>query len=253
MLVLKPNISDTDSAYAETDPSIQSASLSSSVLNYKYENGRRYHAFREGSYVLPNDEDEQDRLDLHHHVFRLCLGGQLFRAPLENDNARVLDIGTGTGIWAISFADDFPASEVSGIDLSPIQPLWVPPNAKFYVDDVESEWVYSDSEAFDFIHARAMGGSIGDWKKLYSQIMRHLKPGGWVEIQEYEALLKSDDYPTLDHAPNFKRWQDLINEASVVFGKNLNVAAEQKQHLIDAGFVNVQDDVYKVISSYVPL
>ena len=33
-------------------------------MNYTYENGRRYHAFREGEYVLPNDEAEQDRLDL---------------------------------------------------------------------------------------------------------------------------------------------------------------------------------------------
>jgi hypothetical protein len=33
-------------------------------MNYTYENGRRYHSFHEGEYVLPNDEQEQDRLDL---------------------------------------------------------------------------------------------------------------------------------------------------------------------------------------------
>ncbi|KAE8308372.1 hypothetical protein BDV41DRAFT_551678 [Aspergillus transmontanensis] len=42
-------------------------SLSSSILSYQYENGRRYHAYRQGAYVIPNDEREQDRLDL---VFR---------------------------------------------------------------------------------------------------------------------------------------------------------------------------------------
>lgn len=30
------------------------------------------------------------------------------------------------------------------------------------------------------------------------------------------------------------------------FGKRLNVAAQEKQKLIDSGFVNVHDDVYKV-------
>jgi methylase of polypeptide subunit release factors len=33
----------------------------------------------------------------------------------------VLDIGTGTGIWAIDFADEHPEAEVIGTDLSPIQ------------------------------------------------------------------------------------------------------------------------------------
>jgi hypothetical protein len=54
--------------------------------------------------MLPNDETEQDRLDLHHHVFRLILRGTLFRAPINNmDVHRVLDFGTGTGIWAVRF------------------------------------------------------------------------------------------------------------------------------------------------------
>jgi hypothetical protein len=36
-------------------------SLASSILNYQYENGRRYHAYRAGSYAMPNDETEQER------------------------------------------------------------------------------------------------------------------------------------------------------------------------------------------------
>lgn len=50
--------------------------------------------------MLPNDEPEQDRLDLHHHVFRLILRGALHRAPIKPEDVhRVLDFGTGTGIW----------------------------------------------------------------------------------------------------------------------------------------------------------
>jgi len=90
---------DVDSAIGSETRS-RSVSIASSVLNYRYENGRRYHAYREGAYPLPNDEKEQNRLDLAHHVFRLVLGGQLYRAPIQNPQ-RILDIGTGTGIWAI--------------------------------------------------------------------------------------------------------------------------------------------------------
>jgi hypothetical protein len=66
--------------------------------NCQYENDCRYHAFRQGQYLLPNDELEQDSLDLEHHIFRLILDGRLFRAPITKHPQLVLDMGTGTGI-----------------------------------------------------------------------------------------------------------------------------------------------------------
>ena len=99
---------------------------------------------------MPNNEREQDRLDLMHHIFKLILRGELFAATLPKNVQHVLDFGTGTGIWAIDFADEFPSAEVLGTDLSPIQPSWVPPNLSFLVDDVESEWAYARTEAFYF-------------------------------------------------------------------------------------------------------
>lgn len=63
---------------------------------------------------MPNDEKEQNRLDLHHHIHRLKLDGQLFRSPIPRDVSRILDLGTGTGIWAIEMADEFPTAKVIG-------------------------------------------------------------------------------------------------------------------------------------------
>jgi ubiquinone/menaquinone biosynthesis C-methylase UbiE len=81
---------------------------------------------------------------------------------------RVLDVGTGTGIWAIDFADEFPHTTVSGTDLSPIQPALVPPNCIFEVDDARDLWTYP-ANYFDFIHIRGLFGSISDWPQLYKQ------------------------------------------------------------------------------------
>lgn len=72
--------------------------------------------------MLPNDEREQDRLDLQHHSFKVMLSGKLYLAPIKSPS-RVLDLATGTGIWAIEFAQENTGSTVIGTDLSPIQPL----------------------------------------------------------------------------------------------------------------------------------
>lgn len=183
-----------------------------SVQNYRFENGRRYHAFREGSYMMPNDEKEQERLDLAHHIFRMILRGRLYRAPLPRQPRHVLDFGTGTGSWAIDFADEHPDSQVVGIDLSPIQPSSHPPNCRFFVDDVESPWTFEE-EKFDYVHGRAMAGAIRDWDALLEQVYANLTEDGWVELQEYESVYKSDD-DSLSRTPCTRLWQEKLNEAT---------------------------------------
>lgn len=216
-------------------------------MDYQYENGRRYHAYREGAYILPNDDTEQQRLDMLHHVYRVIAGGALHYAPLSEDDppSRVLDLGTGTGIWAIHFADEHPSSTVVGTDLSPIQPSWVPPNCQFFVHDFESQWDYTPDEHFEYIHARGLCGSVADWPRLYRQAYDALKPGGWFESQEFEADVYSDD-GTLALAPHLTGWLEKLNDASDQFGKPLRIATSLKTWMEDAGFVDVQERSVKV-------
>lgn len=68
--------------------------------------------------------------------------------------SNVLDIGTGTGIWAVEFAEAHPETQVFGTDLSLIQPSYVPPNCSFVREDSEEDWVFGFP--FDYIHLRVM-------------------------------------------------------------------------------------------------
>jgi hypothetical protein len=97
----------TDPGYETDTIGSASSSLASSVRNYMFENGRRYHRFREGAYNFPNDETEQDREDMKHAmVVNLC-GGRLHFAPIGENPQNILDMGTGTGIWAIESEPNF--------------------------------------------------------------------------------------------------------------------------------------------------
>lgn len=67
-------------------------------------------------------------------------------------------------------ADEHPQAQVKGIDLSPIQPPWVPPNLKFEIDDYNLDWL--DVEKFDLIHARELLGTVPNWPELYRKALR---------------------------------------------------------------------------------
>ncbi|UQC81420.1 methyltransferase domain-containing protein [Colletotrichum lupini] len=109
-----------DASTMDDRMSSYTASLSSSMVDYPTEYGRTYHAFRAGSYNSPNDEAPGPVV------------GCFYVTPmLVNETDNVI-------VGATEMGDFFPNAEVTGIDLSPIQPSWVPPNVKFEVDDVES-------------------------------------------------------------------------------------------------------------------
>ena len=57
-----------------------SKSVTSSVIEYEYENGRRYHGYKAGSYPLPNDE------------VCLALAIQVFRTPLHSGEMQAADL-----------------------------------------------------------------------------------------------------------------------------------------------------------------
>jgi 2-polyprenyl-3-methyl-5-hydroxy-6-metoxy-1,4-benzoquinol methylase len=72
------------------------------------ENGRWYHGYRRGLYMYPCDEPEKDRMDIYHQFFAVARRGQLHQAPVPtqpNVQPRILDVGCGTGSWAIDMAE----------------------------------------------------------------------------------------------------------------------------------------------------
>ncbi|KAI3319448.1 hypothetical protein HD806DRAFT_539148 [Xylariaceae sp. AK1471] len=92
---LKPNL-NPDEGYKADSLSTAMMSISSSIQDNVFENNRRYHKSQEGCYLIPNDNEEQQRENMKYALVLHFCGGKLHLAPLDHPQ-NILDIGTGTG------------------------------------------------------------------------------------------------------------------------------------------------------------
>ncbi|KAK1772791.1 S-adenosyl-L-methionine-dependent methyltransferase [Phialemonium atrogriseum] len=235
---------DADSAYSASTQVTDGESLRSSILNYKWENGRRYHAYEDGAYWGPNDDRQQEAEDLMHEMYRIIMDDKLYAAPIGDNPQSVLDVGCGTGIWAIDFADAHPSADVLGVDLSPIQPNFVPPNCRFEVDDINKDWTFPENK-FDFVHIRAMTGCIPDWTEFYAKAMKHVKPGGFVEHVELWGIASSDDNTLRADSP-LKTWVDIFEKIGAATGKCFFWGDRAADSMREAGLADVTERRVKV-------
>ncbi|KAF2110998.1 S-adenosyl-L-methionine-dependent methyltransferase [Lophiotrema nucula] len=218
-------------------------SLASNVTRYRYENGRRYHAFRDGSYYGPNDDKYAMHESIVHHLWLLTLNDKLYLAPIS-DPQSILDVGTGTGLWAVDMADHFPAADIIATDLSPTQVTSAPPNIRFEVDDACSEWIYPES-SFDFVHVRGLTGCVKDWPYLYQQAFKHLKPGGYFEHLEFS--IDTNASPTSTNLADrlYTRYtSNVFNLGEEKTGMTFRTIEYMKGYMLGAGFVDVVEKTF---------
>ncbi|EME42851.1 hypothetical protein DOTSEDRAFT_131895 [Dothistroma septosporum NZE10] len=185
-------------------------------------------------------------MDAGHFVYLLMESGRdnpLFRSPLRSSR-NVLDVGTGTGTWAIDVADKSPDANVYGIDLYPPPNSWVPPNCFLEVQDILQEWTWNHQ--FDLIHLRLMLGGFTDaeWDQVYRTIYDNLKSGGWIEQVELDVRVMSDD-DSLPKDSLLAGWGQNFLGCSERSGKLLSTQTTMAGRITAAGFVNLQDDLFK--------
>ncbi|KJR83426.1 sam domain protein [Sporothrix schenckii 1099-18] len=237
---LSADNTDTDSALGDGMSVFSStASLRSSLINPRDENGRKYHGFKDGKYLLPTDDEELERQE---YQYALCLYtfGALSFAPLTKVN-RVLDAGCGPGHWVIDFADCHPEAHVIGVDLSPVQ-RYTPSNASFEIDDLEEQWTFAYK--FDYIHSLMMTGAFRDWPGFYRQAFEFLNKDGWLEIQDIDFPLRCAD-GSLPPGSALQKWTDVMMEASKKAGFLLNTCGKAADFMREVGFVDIVRVPYK--------
>lgn len=213
-----------------------SRSLYVEDLDYVHENGRRYC----GDYIFPNDELEQDRLRVMHQVFLQVFDFELTSIHLDEPK-NILDIGTGTGEWAIGMGEEYPDCEIVGVDISAIQPSAVPHNVFFEIDDCEIDWMRPD-DTIDLVHMRDMAGAISDWDFVFREALTCLKPGGHLEVLDFHDHTSDRNtfltcFPPESEIHTFAR---AIDEASIKAGRRRGTHHMDVDALGDMGYVDVE-------------
>ncbi|KAI1849326.1 hypothetical protein JX265_012113 [Neoarthrinium moseri] len=225
-------------SYRSNSTLTESVQSDNPVFRFVEENGRTYHSYKEGRYPLPNDAREQGRSTVEHHLWRLTLRDKLYLAPINRLN-HVLDIGTGTGLWAFELAVRFPNARVIGTDLSPIQPQYIPTNCQFEIDDAEDEWLYR--QKFDLIHSRANVFSFQSPETVITSAYSALASNGWLEFKDFVFPFRCDDNSWNGTA--LQTWNRLLEDCIVRSGRRLYVE-EYAQMFHNVGLVNVTERLF---------
>lgn len=148
----------------------------------------------------------------------------------------------------------FPDAEITGTDLSPVQPTEVPENVHFLVDDAEEEeWLWRENH-FDLIHTSHMSGSFTSFKRLLRKSLKYIKPGGYMECHEIDPKPKCDDGTMPPENPDgfsayaMHDWLDLSVRSGQVTDppRQFRIAHRMARWMKEVGFVDVEERIKRV-------
>ncbi|ETS81901.1 hypothetical protein PFICI_06903 [Pestalotiopsis fici W106-1] len=215
------------------------------------ENGRFYATFHPGQYLMPIDENELDRMDIMHKFFTVARrqdarAGGLHEAKISSAEPRILDLGCGTGIWAIDMADSYQSGRVIGLDLNYSQPESIPATIEFRRQDIEEYPWGLEPDSFDLVHLQMLAGSIRDWPTLYKNALRHLKPGiGMIEHVEIDFHPLSGDN-SLPQDSKLRFWFNELRSAFEQAGMPLSLEPAPESWLKQAGFEDIKRNIKEI-------
>ncbi|KAI8081991.1 S-adenosyl-L-methionine-dependent methyltransferase [Gilbertella persicaria] len=191
-----------------------------------------------------NDEKEYNRQLRQHFVLKHILQGNI-HVPVPKDKPIViLDAACGAGFWTLDMTSEFPNAKIIGLDTFVTEDKRMKNN-----NSTNIVYKYGDltthlslpNNYLDIIYQRDTTSILPHerWSFLFQEQLRVLKPGGYIELVEYDFRIR-DPGPVLA----------LVNEWYKVASNSVGVNPKQAKHLKEliasAGFVDIEQKTVSI-------
>ncbi|KAJ7602388.1 S-adenosyl-L-methionine-dependent methyltransferase [Mycena polygramma] len=183
-------------------------------------------------YILPVNETEWERLDEQSNAMDTLLGHKLGPGDIGQPK-KILEVGAGSGAWAIYAAKNYPEAEVIAADMNPLPARPLPSNLRYQQTNALEPFPFP-SGSFDVVHIRLTLCHLQDGPVVLTRLIDLVAPGGWLLADNIDWLA---DFKGLDNAPGIKGGlSHIINSTLAVkgdphFGKNLKSLLESSNKL----------------------
>ncbi|KAI9317658.1 S-adenosyl-L-methionine-dependent methyltransferase [Dichotomocladium elegans] len=191
------------------------------------------------------EEKEYNRQLRQHYILKQVFAGNA-HVPMDNVHD-ILECACGTGLWALEVAQAHPNCNVVGIDIVPptnersgLPSQGIPDNVTYQHVDLLTALPQADC-SFDYVYERDVAHimPIKQWPVLIKEFYRIIRPGGFLELVEYDILFRNPG-PVLA----------LVNEwykiAASTLGVDPGYAESIPTFLREGGFEEVQVKVYDI-------
>lgn len=172
------------------------------------------------------------------------MDNRVMHAPIVTP-LQIIDVGCGTGIVTRHLGNAYPSARVYGIDLSPV-PIPAgphPPNVEYILGDVRTLTNPRLAPgSTDFIFSRLLTLGMTDWAGYVRDMVSLLRPGGWVEMQDYSL----DWYMHGSNCSEEWEWLKALFLAAQQKGWDLRAGRNIPLYMQEAGLLDISVVTYRV-------
>ncbi|CAO3655819.1 unnamed protein product [Mucor hiemalis] len=204
-------------------------------------------------------EKERDRQTRQHYVLK-----QVFQGNIHvqlNDPTRILDSACGVGLWSLEMAHDYPKCQIIGIDVVPPsekegwslipnknsipssagQTQQQKSNVQFQYGDILKPSLLFPDNHFDLVYQRDVATVLPSkmWPNLIREFYRTMKPGGKLQLVEYDLLFKRP-------GPVLTQVNEWYRSASATIGVDPDYTQYLFDYMEDAGFVDIKEQIVDI-------
>ncbi|TVY48847.1 Methyltransferase [Lachnellula occidentalis] len=165
-------------------------------------------------YMVGDGFAASSRLNFQHFIWKDALGYNIHPSIKLPDNAAIADVATGTAIWPVEVAREYPAANIDALDLDfshVIAREWLPHSITLRSWNMFDEVPGDMLGKYDLVHIRLTVLVIEnqDPRSVLKSLKKMLKPGGhlqWDEADYTNIAIKTVD-PSIQSPKlhNFRR------------------------------------------------